>query len=405
MGLVISLQAVLQRSAGVLLGFLPVDHRRGGLLAIPAVHLGLLGQPCKRELIRAQKNYSQPRPAAAYGAPYQKGQERPDLDGVLLRRQGRHRQTQGNPAGHRPRSGQGGMGQAGTQSATQAQPPDELRIRPVRKGDHPGKSIRTQSDNHKELKQLRRAFENVPIESITPQVIAQYRDARTTKVRANREIALLSHAFTIAREWGLTDKANPCFGVRRNKEKPRDYYAGETVWNAVYAEAAQELKDAMDLAYLTGQRPADVLKIAATDLNNGFLLIGQGKTEKRLRLRLEEEGVQSELSAFIEDLQERRAINGIRTSTLITNAPGLRMSQQMLRNRWDDAREKAAIKAAADGDPALAVSIRQFQFKEIRPKAASEIELTHASRLLGHSTEEMTKKVYRRVGEIVKPTK
>ncbi|MGA3825376.1 tyrosine-type recombinase/integrase [Pseudomonas chlororaphis] len=269
----------------------------------------------------------------------------------------------------------------------------------------PGKSIRTQSDNRKELKQLRKAFESAPIESITPQVIAQYRDARTAKVRANREIALLSHAFTIAREWGLTDKANPCFGVRRNKEKPRDYYAGETVWNAVYAEAVQELKDAMDLAYLTGQRPADVLKIAATDLNNGFLLIGQGKTEKRLRLRLEEAGVQSGLSAFIEDLQERRAINGIRTSTLITNASGLRMSQQMLRNRWDDAREKAAIKAATDGDPTLAASIRQFQFKDIRPKAASEIELTHASRLLGHSTEEMTKKVYRRVGEIVKPTK
>ena len=77
----------------------------------------------------------------------------------------------------------------------------------------------------------------------------------------------------------------------------------------------------------------------------------------------------------------------------------------MLRNRWDDAREKAAIKAATHGDPALAASIRQFQFKDIRPKAASEIELTHASRLLGHSTEEITKKVYRRVGEIVKPTK
>ncbi|PRW97838.1 integrase [Pseudomonas fragi] len=269
----------------------------------------------------------------------------------------------------------------------------------------PCKSIRTQSDNHKELKQLRRAFESAPIESITPQVVAQYRDARTAKVRANREIALLSHAFTIAREWGLTDKANPCFGVRRNKEKPRDYYAGEIVWNAVYSEAAQELKDAMDLAYLTGQRPADVLKIAATDLNNGFLLIGQGKTEKRLRIRLEDAGIQSGLSTFIDNLLERRALNGVKTSTLITNSSGLRMSQQMLRNRWDDAREKAAIKAAADGDPALAVNIRQFQFKDIRPKAASEIELTHASRLLGHSSEEMTKKVYRRVGEIVKPTK
>ena len=77
----------------------------------------------------------------------------------------------------------------------------------------------------------------------------------------------------------------------------------------------------------------------------------------------------------------------------------------MLRNRWDDAREKAAFKAATNGDPTLSANIRLFQFKDIRPKAASEIELTHASRLLGHSTEEITKKVYRRVGEIVKPTK
>ena len=153
------------------------------------------------------------------------------------------------------------------------------------------------------------------------------------------------------------------------------------------------------------RRPADVLKIALTDLSGGFLLIGQGKTEKRLRLRLEDAGVQSELSTCINNLLERRAINGVKTSTLITNSSGLRMSLQMLRNRWDDAREKAATKAAVDGDPALSSSIRQFQFKDIRPKAASEIDLTHASRLLGHSTEEMTKKVYRRIGEIVKPTK
>lgn len=211
--------------------------------------------------------------------------------------------------------------------------------------------------------------------------------------------------FTIAREWGLTTNANPCFGVRRNKETPQDYYAGDIVWNAVYAEAVQELKDAMDLAYLTGQRPADVLKVATTDLNAGFLMVKQGKSSKKLRLRLEEDGVQSGLSAFIDDLQKRISLNGIKTSQLITNTSGLRMSQQMLRNRRDEAREKAAIKAGTDGDSALDALIRQFQFKDIRPKAASEIELTHASRLLGHSTEEMTKKVYRRVGEIVKPTK
>lgn len=263
----------------------------------------------------------------------------------------------------------------------------------------------TQDDYQKGLRQLKKAFTGAPLDAMTPQIIAQYRDARKAKVRANREIALLSTMFTFAREWGLTDKANPCFGLRRNKETPRDYYAGEIVWNAVYDQAPQELKDAMDLAYLTGQRPADVLKVATTDLNAGFLMVKQGKTSKKLRLRLEDEGVQSGLSAFIDDLQERRALKGIKTSRLITNTSGLRMSQQMLRNRWDEARENAAIKAGADGNSALAVLIRQFQFKDIRPKAASEIELTHASRLLGHSTEEMTKKVYRRVGEIVKPTK
>lgn len=46
--------------------------------------------------------------------------------------------------------------------------------------------------------------------------------------------------------------------------------------------------------------------------------------------------------------------------------------------------------------------IKQFQFRDIRPKAASEIaDITSASRLLGHTEQEITKKVYRRVGEKV----
>ncbi len=264
----------------------------------------------------------------------------------------------------------------------------------------------TKSDYLKGLKQLRNAFESAPIEAITPQVIAQYRDARTAKVRANREIALLSTMFTFAREWGLTDKSNPCFGLRRNKETPRDFYAGDIIWNAVYEQAGQDLKDAMDLAYLTGQRPADVLKASTTDLNHGFLMVGQGKTEKRLRIRLYDGDNETDLCRFINGLLDRRAEVGTKTSILITNQAGLRMSYNMLRNRWDEARERAASKAAIEGDMELAIAIRKFQFRDIRPKAASEIEdIANASRLLGHSTQEMTKKIYRRVGEIVNPTK
>lgn len=270
----------------------------------------------------------------------------------------------------------------------------------------PGLKLGTQKDYLKGLKQLRNAFDSAPVDAVTPQVIAQYRDARTAKVRANREIALLSTIFTFAREWGLTEKSNPCTRLRRNKETPRDFYAGHVVWDAVYAEAPPELKDAMDLAYLTGQRPADVLKASTADLNNGFLMVGQGKTEKRLRIRLHNGTVASNLSIFLDALLERKAMAKIRSSSLITNQAGLRMSYPMLRNRWDEAREKAATKALTEGDATLAAAIRQFQFRDIRPKAASEIDdINDASRLLGHSTQEMTKKVYRRIGEIVCPTK
>jgi len=270
----------------------------------------------------------------------------------------------------------------------------------------PGKAARTRRDNAAELKQLRAAFETAPIDAITPQVVAQYRDARSAKTRGNREIALLSHVFNVAREWGLTEKENPCARVRRNKERPRDYYAAEDVWAAVYQVAVPELKDAMDLAYLTGQRPADTIKASTGDIAGEFLLVRQGKTDKRLRIRLQQDGQPTGLGVFVEALLERRSLAGIRTSQLITNASGLRMSHAMLRNRWDEARERAAAAALQAGDQALAERIRQFQFRDIRPKAASEIEdLTRASRLLGHSEQEITRQVYRRVGEIVSPTK
>lgn len=78
----------------------------------------------------------------------------------------------------------------------------------------------------------------------------------------------------------------------------------------------------------------------------------------------------------------------------------------MLRNRWADAREAARVKAMAEKKSDLAKQIAQFQFRDIRPKAASEInDLGDASTLLGHSKAEMTERVYRRVGAIAKPSK
>ena len=64
-----------------------------------------------------------------------------------------------------------------------------------------------------------------------------------------------------------------------------------------------------------------------------------------------------------------------------------------------------AEQAEQRGDMELAGKIRRFQFRDARPNAASEMKLEDAQRLLGHSKEQMTKAVYRRIGEKVRPTK
>lgn len=269
----------------------------------------------------------------------------------------------------------------------------------------PAKALATRRDNQGSLKFLRKVFNDAPIDSITPQFIAQYRDKRsaTAPVRANREVALLSHVWNMAREWGFTVKENPCRGVRKNREKPRDFYADDEVWNAVYTQACEELQDAMDMNYLTGQRPADVLKMRLADIKDGALEVQQNKTRKKLRILLDDGDQRTELGRLIDRIKARE--RKVASLYLVATPAGTALSKHTLRVRFDAAR-LAAAKAAEEAErPDLAAKVRAFQFRDIRPKAASETDLMHASKLLGHTEHEITQKVYRRVGEVVKPMK
>jgi integrase len=95
--------------------------------------------------------------------------------------------------------------------------------------------------------------------------------------------------FNLARAWGYTNRDNPARGVRKNREAPRDFYVEDDVWKAVYDQAGDELRDAMDLAHLTGQRPADVLLMSERDLVGDKLQVMQAKTGNRLRIMLKHE--------------------------------------------------------------------------------------------------------------------
>lgn len=283
----------------------------------------------------------------------------------------------------------------------------------------PKKAARTQVDNLAQIEELRAYFGTAPIGAIKPRHVALYRDTRKTKKRlradgsvrdpggkpapvaANRELALLSHVMSKAREWGYTDAANPVTGVAKNKEKPRDFYVDDEVWAAMYAVAVPELQDALDLAYLTGQRPGDVLRFTIHSLTNDELHVRQGKTGKFLRIRLAKDGARNYLGQVIDRIRARK----VRGLHLLMTQNGLPLNKGTLRTRFVAARLDAIAAAKAEGRESLAARIAQFQFRDTRAKAASEIELEKARKLLGHTSEEITEIVYRRVGEVTDPTR
>lgn len=276
------------------------------------------------------------------------------------------------------------------------------------------KAPRTRKDNLIELANLYKFFDNppAPLEAIEPQHVRQYLDWRgaTAKTRANREKALLSHIWNFARSVGMTTLPNPCRGVRGFTEKGRkDVYIDDEVFGAVYTCANQSLRDALDVAYLTGQRPADVLKMRMTDIRDSLLAVRQGKGGKALRIRLNNlDGARNALGIKIDEIMERKRRATIADTAIIVARGGGALSYSGLDNAFERARLKAATKAEKEGKPELAALIRGFQFRDLRAKAGTEKAdaegILEARRQLGHSSVTTTER-YVRLGPIVGPTK
>ena len=245
----------------------------------------------------------------------------------------------------------------------------------------------TQRDYTQYCALLDAVFGPVAIDSIRPFDVAEYLRIRgeKSKVRANRERALLSTIFNHARSWGYTDITNPCSGIKGHKEKARDRYVSDDEYAAVWACAHPTLQDAMDLALCTGQRPADVLKISVADIANGRLSITQNKTGKKLRI-----AVEGDLAEVVNRIMSkpRNAFN----PALLQDPDGQRLTYFALRSRFDKAREAAGV---------------NFQFRDLRAKAATDTEdLAHAQSLLGHKNRSTTEIYTReRRGDLVKPLK
>lgn len=259
----------------------------------------------------------------------------------------------------------------------------------------PTKAERTQRDNQRELNKLLEFFNDPPgpIDSIKPATVKQYlKWRRPANVRALREKALLSHLWNWARGEGYTDLPNPCAGIAGTPSPGRDAYIEDEQYVAIWAVAPPMLRDAMDLAYLTGQRPADVLKMDESDLSSGVLRVRQNKT--RVKVRVEAAG---SIPEVLERIRERKKGHKIVTARLIVNQYGRPVGVNAMSRHW---------KAACDK-----LGIVGIQFRDLRAKAATDTEeatgnIRKAQKQMGHTRLATTEGYVRnRRGALVAPTK
>lgn len=222
-------------------------------------------------------------------------------------------------------------------------------------------------------------------------------------VRANREIAWLSAAWNWGRSVGLTRAQNPCGGVRRNKETGRDTYIEDDEMAAIMAHASTPLKEAIDLAYLVGQRPCDLRAFKETDIRGGYLHVSQQKTGAKGRIE-----VVGALDDLIQRIRARKAgISGVRSLSLLVNESGQPLTKSAMRYQFDKARE-AASKAAQSAETAK--RIMSLQFRDLRAKSATDKadanSLRDAQSLMMHTSQGMTEHyVRKRKGAKITPVK
>lgn len=198
-----------------------------------------------------------------------------------------------------------------------------------------------------------------------------------TPAMANRMISFLRSVFAYAVEWQIVD-ANPCIGVRRHKESPRDRLVSPEEYAAIKAAALHRaIPVIMDLCYLTGQRIGDVLAIRNEDISADGIRFIQEKTGARL------------LVAMTDDLEavltEARSIH-----------PPHEMATTLLYTRGFRPYSYATIKDAFNRAKAAA-GVTDVTIHDLRAMSITAVddEGGDAQRLAGHTSKAQTKRYIR----------
>lgn len=254
----------------------------------------------------------------------------------------------------------------------------------------PQKAERTYQTEIPAALNLARAFGHIPIIEMTPRMIYTYLDARSqaAPIRANREIALLSHIFTKSIRWGACD-TNPCLGVERNKELPRKRYVTDSELKAFKATCPDWLCNYMDLKCCTALRQSDMLKLQWNDIKCEGIEVEVSKTKRKILIII---------TPHLKNVLER-----IRAQNPFTAGDDYIFSTKS-RSKYTGDGFRSIFYRYMKKAVEIGALLETFQEKDLRAKAGTDASsLDRASRLLDHADAKVTRKHYRRKVEVVEP--
>lgn len=241
----------------------------------------------------------------------------------------------------------------------------------------PTKKPRTQADYIEAIARLRPVFGEMWPEDLEPKHVYQYLRERTAKVRANREIAVLSNVMQQAIEMGLIN-VNPCRQVRRNQESPRIREVLDSEVEAFRPHCPEWMQAYLDLKLLTGLRQGDMLRLGLFNLRDDGLFVETGKRGKRLLFRW---------TPALEEAAERCRVLRRKPS----DSRLFPISDRGFKSAWTRAMQKYAGERFAEND--------------LRAKVAGDaMDLgMDAASMLGHSSDAVTRRHYVRGTRKVNP--
>lgn len=212
------------------------------------------------------------------------------------------------------------------------------------------------------------AFAEFTPQQIKPQHVAAFLDDnKATPSMANLLRSFLKGMFTRAVRWGIVE-ANPVRDIEQFKTGKRDRYITAEEFKAIREHATPTLQCLMDLAYITGQRMGDVIKIRYSDISDQGVFVRQQKTGNRVLITMT-----PDLDAAIK--QARTIHQSVKGMTLLHKRDGTALAYGTIHHQW--------VKACTDA------KVADAHFHDIRAASATDARKQglDSKTLLGHTTD------------------